>query len=116
MPGAMPFGEQVTRLRAGTVYDELAGEDVEDWTNPDSLGIDGVGVSYGIGSIQFQADRTPITTYPVLYCDYDADIRDRDKLIVRGVTYWVDGHPFTWRNPLTGLEAGKEVHLRAVEG
>lgn len=46
----------------------------------------------------------------------DSDVLATDRVVVRGVTYDVNGQPALYRSPITGTEAGIEVHLQAHTG
>lgn len=45
-----------------------------------------------------------------------ADVLSTDTVIVRGVTYLVNGEPSLYKSPLTGAEAGIEVLLKTESG
>lgn len=111
-------GETVTRLRATTTANPYSGEPDgdPDWTTPSTLAIPGCGFDPG-GSIESaDARRDAVTTQPTVYAPSDADITAADRVLVRGVTYEVDGRPALWRSPFTGWEPGLVVQLRAYEG
>ncbi len=46
----------------------------------------------------------------------DADILPTDQVILRGITYDVDGEPALYMSPLTGTQSGIEVHLTTATG
>ena len=58
-------------------------------------------------------DRT--VTSPTLYGPYGLPFRAKDKCVVDGVTYMVDGHARPWIFPGSGVH-GSVVKLEFVEG
>lgn len=44
------------------------------------------------------------------------DVLATDQVAFKGITYDVNGQPFTWHSPMTGHEPGVEVQLRAATG
>src|SRR5690606_38510019 len=52
----------------------------------------------------------------VLYRRDPVDVQAGDRVVVRGVTAEVVGHPALWRSPFTGWEAGFVVRANRVEG
>jgi hypothetical protein len=112
-----PHGEAVTRQRATPVVDPYSGEATgKSWTTPDLLAIEGCGFNPGASNEPNQDARTAIVSQPTVYAPAGADILAGDRLVVRGVTYEVDGHPADWRSPLTGWTPGLTVTLKSVEG
>lgn len=110
-------GETVTRLRAATVTDPYSNTaTAENWTNPSSLDIDGCGFNPGQSSEPVQTARNAVITRPEVYAPADADVLAGDRLVVRGVTYEVDGRPQSWVSPFTGWAPGLVIVLKDVEG
>lgn len=115
------YGDTATRLRRQLWDDPYSGEPtLRPWDDgghePDALEIPGFAFNPG-GSNEVAADgRTIITTSPTAYGPIGADVKAGDRLVVRGVTYNVDGNPAEWVNPFTGWAAGVAVPLELVEG
>lgn len=51
-----------------------------------------------------------------LYLPFDAEVDPRDRWVVFGLTYAVEGESQAWVNPYTGREAGRVLALRRVTG
>lgn len=113
-----PYGETVTRLRAQTTEDPYTTDPRPDWTKePASLAIDACAFDPGGSSESFsEPGRQPITTKPTVYAPFGSDIKAGDRLVVRGVTYDIDGEPADWHSPFTGWEPGMAVSLFVKEG
>ncbi|MEV0357108.1 hypothetical protein AB0H71_13705 [Nocardia sp. NPDC050697] len=58
--------------------------------------------------------RQSAVTVIELLCPPGSDIRHGDKVRVHGVTYLVDGLPWTPHSPFTAWEPGLVVRLRGV--
>jgi hypothetical protein len=111
-------GETVTRQRAQTTADPYSTQPRPDWKKtPATVDIAGCGFDPGTSAESFaEPGRQPITTKPTVYAPYGSDIKAGDRLVVRGVTYDVDGNPADFRSPFSGWEAGMAVSLRVKEG
>lgn len=110
-------GETVTRLRATMVLDPYSGENGEpSWDDPDELDISGCAFDPGGSSEALDLARNVVTTQPKVYAPAGSDIAAADRVVVRGVTYEVDGNPALWRSPFTGWEPGLVVALKSSEG
>jgi hypothetical protein len=115
----IPFrhGETVTRLRATLIEDPYSSEDTEpDWEFPAELDIPGCAFNPGVSSEPLQNARNAVITRPEVYAPPGADVLAGDRLVVRGVTYEVQGNPQDWISPFTGWHPGLVVPLEAVEG
>lgn len=111
------YGETVTRQRATPATDPYSGEATgRDWTSPDELDIDGCGFNPGTSSEPVQDARNAVITRPEVYAPSDADVLAGDRLVVRGLTYEVDGNPGDYRSPFTGWRPGLVIALKGVEG
>lgn len=108
-------GETVTRLRAPEVADQYNGT-TWDWTNAAAEDIDGWGIAQNASSEPVEEDRESVRSDFTLYRDQPADILATDRLVIDGLTCKVDGHPATWRHPMTGWDAGFVVRASVVEG
>lgn len=110
-------GETVTRLRGTPVVDPYSGEATgTSWDTPNTLLIEGCAFNPGGSSEPIQDARNAVVTKPEVYAPVDADVLSGDRLVVRGVTYEVDGRPSDWRNAFTGWAAGLVIALKGVEG
>lgn len=110
-------GETVTRLRGAPVVDPYSGEaNGVDWSDPSSLAIPGCAFNPGQSAEPDQVGRNAIITQPEVYTPPGADVTAGDRLVVRGLTYEVEGDPADWRSPYTGWTPGLVVALKRVEG
>lgn len=112
-----PHGETVTRQRGVATVDPYSGEATGvDWTTPDELEIPGCAFNPGRSTEPVQDARTAVITEPEVYAPFGSDVRAGDRLVVRGVTFDVQGNPGDWRSPFTGWEAGMAIPLKRTEG
>lgn len=118
MTGApFPAGETVTRLRATQTVNRFSGNaDTPDWSNPDELEIEGCAFNPGTSTEPLETGRAAVLTQPEVYAPADSDVLEGDRLVVRGITYEVEGHPADYRSPFTGWRPGLVVRLKAKEG
>lgn len=69
------------------------------------------------GSSELIQGQDTVITQPTFYLADGAPTPSAtDRLIVRGVTFEVDGTPQRFHNPFTGAEPGAVVRLEAVTG
>lgn len=112
-----PYGETVTRLRGTPAFNNYSDEpDGTDWNAPDSLDIPGCGFNPGQSSEPVQDARNAVVTQPEVYAPAGSDVLPGDRLVVRGVTYEVDGRPADYRSPFTGWTPGLVIALKEVQG
>lgn len=116
-----PHGETVTRLRAAMILDPYSGEATQaawdDEANPpSSLAIEGCAFNPGGSTEPTQEGRNAVITRPEVYAPADADVLAGDRLVVRGLTYDVEGDPADWRSPFTGWQPGLVIALERVSG
>lgn len=110
-------GETITRLRAALGVDPYSGEAVLlDWDNAAELSIEGCGFDPGGSSEPTQDARNAVVTKPTVYAPAGVDVVAGDRIVVRGVTYAVEGTPADWRHPMTGWRPGLVINLKGVEG
>lgn len=110
-------GESVTRLRGTPVTDPYSGEATGvSWDSPESLVIPGCAFNPGGSQEPVQDSRSAVITQPEVYAPVDADVLSGDRLVVRGLTYEVEGRPADWRNAFTGWAPGLVIRLQLVEG
>lgn len=115
--GGFAFGETVVRLRAVVVLDPYSGEPVAlDWTDPDQLDINGCAFAPGGSEEPLEQGRNAVVTSPTVYAPTGADVEARDRLVIRGRTWDVDGDPADWRHPMTGWMPGVVIPLKEVAG
>lgn len=103
--------ETATRLRAAVVADPYSGEASDlDWDAASSETIPLLAFAPG-GSTEIVSDwRLTADTKPTAYVPTGSDVRSQDRLVIRGLTYEVDGVPADWRHP-AGLRPGLAVTL-----
>lgn len=110
-------GETITRLRATAEVDPYSDEPADtDWDSPDQLPIPGCGFNPGRSSEPLQDARNAVVTQPEVYAPTGSDVLAGDRLVVRGVTYDVDGDPASWVSPFTGWAPGVVIPLKVVSG
>ena len=110
-----PHAEPVTIQTPGTVTDPYSGETVTDWatyTERDEY----CAVAPGGSSEPTIVDRNAIDSDFDLIFGYDPAITATDRVVVRGLTCEVNGHPFAYLNPFTGWEPGTVVRVSVREG
>ncbi len=117
VPALFPYGETVTRLRGTPVEDPYSGEETDlDWSNPAALEIPGCAFDPGSSDEPLAQGRNAVITQPRLFVAAGVDVTARDRLVVRGRTWQVDGDPADFRHPMTGWHPGVVINLKAVNG
>lgn len=53
---------------------------------------------------------------PTLYAAYDSPVEPLDRIVVRDLTYEVEGVARQWENPFSGRQLGCVATLRKVDG
>ena len=87
-----------------------------DWTTPTETTVPCLGFSPG-GSSEVSTEwRVAVSTQPTVYLPTGTDITPADRVVVRGVTYEVDGDPADWRSPFSGWRHGLAVSLKRFGG
>ena len=107
--------ESVTVQTPGTVTDPYSGEAVTDWTTPTERD-ESCAVAPGGSTEPLIEARNAIDSDFDLIFGYDPGITAADRVVVRGLTCEVDGHPFAFRSPFTGWEPGVLVRVKVREG
>jgi hypothetical protein len=107
-----PFGDTITINTQGVISQNSYGSDTYGTVATTVV----TGAFAPAGSTELTQARDTITTQPTVYLPTGTAITAIDKVIVRGVTYDVDGEPSDWRHPLTGWQAGVAVKLQVVTG
>lgn len=82
----------------------------------DPVVLDGFGFDPGSTSEPRLAGQERVVVEPTLYGPYTMPFTPQDRVVVRGVTYTVEGVVRQWRNFFSGREAGAVVTLRRVDG
>ena len=109
------MSESVSRIPYVGTVEDAHGNETETWGEPVAL----TGV-YGFDPGSSNEPRRPgqerVIVEPSLYGPYDMPFLPRDRAVVRGVTYEIEGVVRQWRNMFTSREAGAVVSLRRVDG
>lgn len=110
-------GETVTRERAQLVPDPYSGENTKrDWTDPDTLDIEGVAIAPSTGTETQSEDRNTRETPMSLYCAPGIDVLPHDRIRARSGLWNVEGEVADWKNALTGWNPGMEFRVKKVTG
>lgn len=109
-----PAGETVTVLRRVDGDPDRYGNPTHTW----AAGVDVAGCAVAPRSSDEPAEtgRQAVITGLTVYMPPDTEVGPNDRLIVRGVTYEVEGEPGDWRHPFSGWRPGVEVAVSRVEG
>jgi hypothetical protein len=107
------FGESVTRLRP-------VASGTDRYENPtftdSSTTLTGAAFAPGGAVEPVEVGRASVVTSPSLYFRSTVDLLATDRVVVRGITYTVEGDPAVWVSPFTGETRGVSVSLRRVAG
>lgn len=113
-----PAGEQIQVLRPIAEIDEYS-EEMTRWSftnsKPVALG-ELVAVEPRSSEERVEVGRLSVYVGLVLYGPADISVTAKDRVIVRGQTYEVDGEIAVYRNPFTGTSAGSVINLKRVDG
>lgn len=110
-----PFGDTVTRHRGQKVDDGYGGS-VIDWSQPTTDITLTVGLAPRTGEELDGAGRAGVIIGYTMYAEHGVDVTFEDRFTTPYGLFEVDGEPGTWKNPLTGWEAGVTLPLRRVVG
>lgn len=109
------MSESVVHLPYLGAGEDAHGNETEAWGEPVEL--EGV---YGFDPGSSNEPRRPgqerVIVEPSLYGPFDMPFSPRDKAIVRGGTYEIEGVVRRWKHMRSGREAGGVVSLRKVDG
>ena len=112
----LPYAEPVTIQSPTVTTDPYSGESTgKDWANPAERP-ESCAVAPGGSTEPVETARAPIDSDFDLIFDHDPGITPADRVVVRGLTCEVDGHPFAWRSPFTGWSPGTVVRVKVREG
>lgn len=76
----------------------------------------GFGFDPGSSSEPRLPGQARVIVEPTLYGPFGMPFQPKDRVIVRGLTYEVEGEARQWRNFYSNHEAGAVVSLRRVDG
>lgn len=109
------MSEVVQRIPYEGSGEDAHGNEVESWGEPVQLS--GVyGFDPGSSSEPRLAGHDRVIVEPTLYGPFDMPFLPRDRAVVRGVVYEVEGPVRRWKHMRSGREAGGVVTLREVAG
>lgn len=114
--GRFPYGQTVTRIRAGLIADPYSGEATKrDWPNASRVNLTHVQVAPASSTDVQTSDGTRVVTAVSLWSlAVDLDVLAQDRIEVAGEVWEVDGEGARWVSPYTGREFGAEFPLRRV--
>ena len=109
-------GESVTVLTPATVTNRYGRTTVEPtWDDPAATAV--AGCLFAPQSTSEDHDgRTTVLVGARLYMPTGTAVAAADRIVIRGVTYEVDGEPSVWVDPSGGDLDGIEVQLKKVDG
>lgn len=84
------------------------------WTTTD-IPVDGCAV-WPTGSTEQLQGQDQTSERLTVWFPYGTDVLSTDQVLVRGLTYEVEGLASSWASPFTGTRAGAEVRLDRVRG
>lgn len=109
------MGEVVQRVPYVGAGEDVYGNEIA--TYGTAVTLTGVyGFDPGSSSEPRIAGQQRVIVEPTLYGPFDMPLLPRDKVIVRGSTYEVEGEVRQWKHMRTNREAGAVVSLRRVDG
>lgn len=110
-------GESIVRQRATATANVYSGvSDSLNWTSPAAITITGVAVAPAGSNEPLEVGAATVDSDLTLYLPYGADVRPLDRVVVRGLTYEVQGERADWSSPYTGVNRGSIVLVRRVVG
>ena len=107
--------ERVQRVPFVGSVEDAYGNESESWGAPVEL-VGRYGFDPGSSSEPRLAGQGMVIVEPTLYGPFDMPFEPRDRAIVRGLTYEVEGAVRRWRNMFSSREPGAVVSLRRVDG
>lgn len=109
------MGEVVQRVPYMGAVEDAHGNETESYGA--AVTLTGVyGFDPGSSSEPRLAGQSRVIVEPTLYGPFDMPFLPRDRAIVRGVTFEVDGEVRKWRHMRSDVGAGAVVSLRRVDG
>lgn len=108
------ISETVQRLAFMAGEPDAHENPTEAWGSPVDVGI--YAFNPGTTEEPFVPGHDRVITTPALYAPTGTSFSPRDKVIVRGVEYEVDGVVLDYRNPFDSSMDGVQVNLKDSEG
>ena len=109
------MSEVVQRVAYAGAAEDAHGNVTDGWGPPVTL--EGVfGFDPGSSSEPRLPGQNRVVVEPSLYGPYDMPFLPRDRAIVRGLTYEVEGEVRRWKHMRSNRLAGAVVTLRRVDG
>lgn len=108
------MSESVEHLPYLGYSEDAHGNEIESWGDPVTL--DGFGFDPGSSSEPRRPGQDRVIVEPALYGPFDMPFEPKDQVIVRGVTYDIEGEVRRWRGFFSSREFGAVVSLRRVDG
>lgn len=100
--------ESITRVRLSSNSTDSYGQPIYTETTSTVNAI----VSARVSGTNFDADQIVVTDGLTVYLPSGYDVQDKDKFIVRGKRYEIDGEAFDWRDGLGSWAPGTVVNLQ----
>lgn len=108
------MAESVDHVPYVGLAEDAYGNETESYGAPVTLY--GFGFDPGSSSEPRQPGMDRVIVEPTLYGPFDMPFLPRDRVLVRGLLYEVEGEVRQWRNFYSNREAGGVVSLRRVDG
>ena len=108
------MSETVEHVPYVGLAEDAYGNETESYGSPVTLL--GFGFDPGSSSEPRQPGQDRVIVEPTLYGPFDMPFLPRDRVLVRGLLYEVEGEVRKWRNMFSNREAGGVVSLRRVDG
>lgn len=111
-------GETVTVLRGAKIVDPFSGEESDnlDWSEPEATPYEHCAVGPAVTDEPLDSNRVPVVDGLVVFGPFDMDVTARDRLLIKGEVYEVDGEPGFWKNPFNGRTPGCQIKAKKVSG
>lgn len=109
-----PRGLTVTVRRFTAGEPDAHGNDTGSWA--DLALLKGCAFDPGSSSEPHLPGQDRVVVEPTLYAAYDSPVEPHDRVVVRDLTYEVEGVARRWENPFSGRQLGCVVTLRRVDG
>lgn len=108
------ISEYVKRAVFVAGAEDAYGNPAEMWGAPVTVGV--FAFNPGTTGEPFLPGHDRVVTQPAIYAPSGTVFYPRDRVIVRGVTYEVDGVTLDYRNPYDSSMDGVQVNLKEVQG
>ena len=107
------FRQTVTRIRPGTMTSR--GSVIPDWSNTDTLDIDGCSVQPSATTLSQDGRVFGISESMTLYMPAAADVQEGDRIVYDGNTFVVSGVARSWMSASGALD-NKQATLERWDG